>query len=73
MDDENAYGAKIRKATLLLLLEARTPENEEECRSEILLDRAGFASNEIAELLGKQPGAVRMTLSRARKQATGNG
>jgi DNA-directed RNA polymerase specialized sigma24 family protein len=67
MASDSEYEGKVRKATLMLMLETRSPELEAELRSEVLLERAGFGASEIAELLGKQSGAVRMTLSRARK------
>jgi|1186.fasta_scaffold43281_4 DNA-directed RNA polymerase specialized sigma24 family protein len=71
MSGDTEYETKVRKATLMLLLEGRGPERETELRSEVLLERAGFGPTEIAELLGKQAGAVRTTLSRARKGEKG--
>lgn len=40
-------------------------------KTELILDAAGLDSSEIAALIGKQPGSVRMALSRARKAGEG--
>ena len=61
-----SYQDKLARATLILLLEQRGSEQEQQQRSELLLAQAGFNAGEIADLLGKQPGAVRMALKRAR-------
>jgi DNA-directed RNA polymerase specialized sigma24 family protein len=66
MADERSYNEKIATASLLVTLETRTEEQREALRDEELLDRAGFDAGEIANLLGKNAPAVRMTLSRAR-------
>lgn len=59
---------KVTKAMLLLQLRAIS-EPEEQPKLEVVLSRAGFAAPEIAVLLGKDAGAVRKTLERARKAA----
>ena len=69
--DELPYRDKIAKATLMLLLEQRSEEQQRELRAELLLERAGFTFTETADLLGKQPSAVRMAISRARKSDRG--
>jgi DNA-directed RNA polymerase specialized sigma24 family protein len=71
-NDDLAYLRKVGAATVLLLLEQRTPENEAGMRAELLLANAGFSVGEIAELVGKQPGAIRMAMSRARKAKRGD-
>lgn len=42
-------------------------------RTEVLLARVGLSAAQIGAILGKQPGAVRMTLSRARKRSGDSG
>ena len=69
MADERTFAEKTSVATMLLMLESRTPEQRAAERDELLLVRAGFTSAEIAELLGKQSAAVRMAVSRARRGA----
>lgn len=44
--------------------EARVDERPKQIKTEVLLDRIGLRSTTIATLVGKQPGAVRTTLSR---------
>jgi DNA-directed RNA polymerase specialized sigma24 family protein len=59
----------LLKAIAALLIEQREsrPPEPDQRRTEVLLDSVGLSAIEIAELTGKQPAAVRMTLSRARR------
>ncbi len=59
----------LLKAILALMVDQREtrPGPELTRRTELLLADAGLAASQIAELTGKQPSAVRMTLSRARR------
>jgi DNA-directed RNA polymerase specialized sigma24 family protein len=63
----------LLKAILALMVDEREarPASDRERRTEVLLASAGLGASEIAELTGKQPGAVRMALSRARRTAGG--
>lgn len=62
----------LMTAVVALLVDARTDtDREERVKSEVLLAFAGLTAPEIAQLMGKQPSAVRMTLSRARKGKDG--
>jgi DNA-directed RNA polymerase specialized sigma24 family protein len=70
MADERTVPEKTAIATMLLMLEQRTPEQRAAERDELVLQRAGFTAPEIAELLGKQPAAVRMAISRAKRGRT---
>lgn len=67
MPAERTFADKTAVATMLLLLEQRTPEQQAAERDELFLLRAGFTQSEIAQLLGKQPAAVRMAISRAKR------
>lgn len=67
MADERSFAEKTAVATMLLLLEQRAPEQQAAERDELFLLRVGFTQSEIAELLGKQHGAVRMAISRAKR------
>lgn len=67
MADSLSYADKVAKANMLLMLQLRSDEQRDEIRDEILLSRAGFDVAEIAEILGKNPPAVRMAISRAKK------
>jgi DNA-directed RNA polymerase specialized sigma24 family protein len=63
-------------AVLSLLVderESRVADRPDAVPTEVLLDEAGLNSSQIGALVQKTPGAVRMTLSRARtpkKKAT---
>ncbi len=59
---------KCAKASLLVQLQAQTPEDEKE-KPEILLARAGFVAREIADLLGKSQAAVAKAVQRAGRVA----
>lgn len=67
MGDDTSFGEKAQVALMLLMLEQRTDDQQSAERDELLLQRAGFSTPEIAELLRKQPAAVRMAISRARR------
>jgi hypothetical protein len=54
------------KALLLLQLEALRNEEIFDAKPELLLDRAGIDSKEIAEMLGKTYEAVAKTINRAK-------
>jgi DNA-directed RNA polymerase specialized sigma24 family protein len=70
MDDKNGNELlKYAKALVLLQLQA-LGKPDEPVKSEILLFRAGLNTREIAELLGKNSGAVAKTIQRAGKDAT---
>jgi DNA-directed RNA polymerase specialized sigma24 family protein len=43
-------------------------KNEDPVKPEILMARAGLPAKEIAELLGKNPDAVKKTIQRAGKK-----
>lgn len=62
-DDSNlAELAKYLKANLLLQLRALSDDEKSKVKPELLLHRAGFSRNEIAELLGKNYEAVKKAL-----------
>jgi DNA-directed RNA polymerase specialized sigma24 family protein len=71
---QEEHEAEVR--TLLLAMaalladdrEARVASDSTAERTEVLLARAGLSAGQIGEILGKQAGAVRMALSRARKK-----
>jgi DNA-directed RNA polymerase specialized sigma24 family protein len=60
----------LLRALLVLAIDEREsrPRPEEAARTEVLLASAGLGSGEIAQLTGKNPSSVRVTLSRARKK-----
>lgn len=60
----------LLRAILTVLLderEARAAEHPGQARSELLLSAAGLKYQTIAQLLGKNPNAVRMVINRASK------
>jgi DNA-directed RNA polymerase specialized sigma24 family protein len=63
-DDESnlAELAKYLKANLLLQLRALSDDKKSKVKPELLLHRAGFSRNEIADLLGKNYEAVKKAL-----------
>jgi DNA-directed RNA polymerase specialized sigma24 family protein len=71
MAEEEANDAvKFLRALLALAVddrERRLASDPSARKTELILDNAGLDSSEIAALVGKQAGSVRMTLSRARK------
>ena len=60
----------LLRALLVLAIDEREsrPRPEEGARTEVLLAAAGLGAAEIAQLTGKNPSSVRVTLSRARKK-----
>ena len=69
MDDKNSIElVKYTKALLLLLLQGAN-KADDPAKPEILLARAGLNAREIAELLGKNSGAVAKAIQRAGKAA----
>lgn len=46
--------------------EARTKDDKEARKTEVLLDGAGLAVDDIAAVMGKNAGAVRKTIQRGR-------
>jgi DNA-directed RNA polymerase specialized sigma24 family protein len=64
--------AAVAAAILALLVderESRIANDPDARKTESLLDEAGLTSGQIANLLGKSPGAVRMAISRHRASA----
>jgi DNA-directed RNA polymerase specialized sigma24 family protein len=73
---ESEENTKLLKALLALAVDEREQRAKLDPTlqaTELLLNQAGLESPEIAGLMGKQPGAVRMTLSRARARQSGKG
>jgi DNA-directed RNA polymerase specialized sigma24 family protein len=67
--DSAAVTSRLLLALLTLAVDERerhADETPNQVKSEVLLARAGLSSSVIAELVQKQPGAVRTTLSRAK-------
>jgi DNA-directed RNA polymerase specialized sigma24 family protein len=64
---------KYLKANLLLQIRnLPNDENQDKKKLEILLYKAGFAHQEIAEILGKSYASVRKAVSRAKKNGKEN-
>jgi DNA-directed RNA polymerase specialized sigma24 family protein len=65
----------LLKAILAIMVDEREsrPPEQRKRRTELVLADAGLGPAEIAELTGKQPAAVRMALSRARRAGKGPG
>ena len=69
MDDQNSSElVKYTKALLLLQLQGLS-KTDDPVKPELLLARAGLNAREIAELLGKNSGAVAKAIQRAGKGA----
>jgi DNA-directed RNA polymerase specialized sigma24 family protein len=67
MDDKNLEDiAKYTKALLLLQVQSHN-RADDPAKPEVLLARAGLSAREIAELLGKNSGAVAKAIQRAGK------
>ena len=67
MNDNNERDVvKYTKALLLLQIQALT-KSDEPMKPELLLQRAGLNTREIAELLGKNTAAVTKAIQRAGK------
>jgi DNA-directed RNA polymerase specialized sigma24 family protein len=65
MDDQNSNElVKYTKALLLLQLQGLS-KTDDPVKPELLLARAGLNAREIAELLGKNSGAVAKAIQRA--------
>jgi DNA-directed RNA polymerase specialized sigma24 family protein len=67
--DSGSLTSRLLLALLTLAVDERerhANETPNQVKSEVLLARAGLSSAVIAELVQKQPGAVRTTLSRAK-------
>lgn len=63
---------KLLKALIVLAIddrEQRAKNDPSLKQTEVLLNQAGLDSPDIANLMGKQAAAVRMTLSRARARS----
>ena len=69
MDDQNSNElVKYAKALLLLQLQGLS-KTDDPVKPEVLLARAGLNAREVAELLGKNSGAVAKAIQRAGKRA----
>jgi DNA-directed RNA polymerase specialized sigma24 family protein len=67
--DESALSELLRYARALVAIQIRALSKEEvKEKPEILLARAGLPVKEIAELLGKNPDAVKKAIQRAGKK-----
>lgn len=60
---------ELLRAIVALMIDAREARlgQDQETRTEVLLANAGLPVSEIASLMGKQSGAVRMAISRAKR------
>jgi DNA-directed RNA polymerase specialized sigma24 family protein len=68
--DDNDENELVKYTKALVLLQLQTlGRPDEPVKPEILLSRAGLNAREIAELLGKNSGAVAKTIQRAGKDA----
>jgi DNA-directed RNA polymerase specialized sigma24 family protein len=67
--DENKVSEllKYMKAMVAIQIRAMSTEENQE-KPEVLLTRAGLSAKEIAELLGKNPDAVKKAIQRAGKK-----
>jgi DNA-directed RNA polymerase specialized sigma24 family protein len=64
----------LLRAMLALMVderEHRAIDRPDQAKTEVLLADAGLGAGDIAPLLNKQPNAVRMSLSRARRKQNG--
>jgi len=69
MADELDTNTLLRALLVLAIDEREARERtEESARTEVLLAAAGLGAAEIAQLTGKNPSSIRVTLSRARKK-----
>jgi hypothetical protein len=76
MADQDDYSnlaelAKYLKANLLLQLRALSDDEKANVKPELLLYRAGFSRNEIADLLGKSYNAVKKVLQSSKTGSKG--
>lgn len=68
MDEGNISDlVRYTKALVAIQIQAMS-KNEDPVKLEILMARAGLLPKEIAELLGKNPGAVKKAIQRAGKK-----
>jgi DNA-directed RNA polymerase specialized sigma24 family protein len=70
--DEAVTLSKYMKALLALQLRS-VGDGEEDEKPELVLSSVGLPAMEIAEVLGKNVGAVTKTIQRAGKKTTGKG
>ena len=70
MAEPESPDTPLLRAILALLVEQHEARGEGR-RTEILLADAGLGARDIAAITGKQPAAVRMALSRARRATRG--
>lgn len=66
---QNEQVVRLLRAVVILMSEALSA-TEGAPKPEPLLHRAGLGHSEIAELLDKNPDAVRMAISRAKKETS---
>jgi DNA-directed RNA polymerase specialized sigma24 family protein len=66
-DDESGAVLKAILALLIDERETKAAERPTQRKTEVVLADSGLSASEIAALMGKQPSAVRMAISRARK------
>lgn len=67
MDDKNTSELVKYTRALLLLQVQGLDKTDEPIKPEVLMARAGLSAREIAELLGKNSGAVAKAIQRAGK------
>lgn len=65
--NDNATNELLKYTKALVLLQLQSLNESEPTKPEVLLSRVGFNAREIAELLGKNSGAVAKALQRAGK------
>lgn len=65
--NDNATNELLRYTKALVLLQLQSLTESEPAKPEVLLSRVGLSAREIAEMLGKNPGAVAKALQRAGK------
>jgi DNA-directed RNA polymerase specialized sigma24 family protein len=74
MADDGAEISDLLRAVVALLSDDRERQIAKEPgpeKTELILSACGLTAQQIARLLGKQPDAVRKTLSRARQRGAG--
>jgi DNA-directed RNA polymerase specialized sigma24 family protein len=65
--NDNATTDLLRYTKALVLLQLQSLTESEPVKPEVLLSRVGLSAREIAEMLGKNPGAVAKAIQRAEK------
>lgn len=76
MPDSEDETQDLLRAILALLAEDRERNLSKEpgaVKTELILAASGLTAQQIARILGKQPDAVRKTISRARQRGAGSG